>query len=448
MVNYEDFCFRKNILSIYATSLTIILLIFTILNEYKYIRYSKELKPIIKNAIRAPCIPLDENNGKIIHINCPLQDQETFYAPSEFSSNIYSFRGIFFETKVEMYQWVGHYGYLGLFSKGKFEDHIVKTPYNFHYFYKNRRNPTYIPTVGGIGRKYASYAKVGNYRLLQNSLINFQKKKKLDLIDDGWFTESEIKPPFTIDHLNTNVYDNYLYTGDPLNPQVGDIRVSFYGNASTHATAIGIQKARLLNTIFEIDTVNIMNKDVILLSEDNKIMTDHTKNFIYKNYGNKRSLWVFRIIAYIFLFIQIFIFLENTSKNVTWKLIVSSLVSMIILSIFPCVLWIFCDTAVFLCLFVFIVFLSIALLFIYNNEIDNGYTEMKNYMKRANTEPTSYTFLNVEDNCTDIYKEYTNEKDKIGTILDSSSDVSFYNSINKNDGHKFESSPAGVYQYR
>lgn len=52
MVNYEDFCFRKNILSIYATSLTIILLIFTILNEYKYIRYSKELKPIIKNAIR------------------------------------------------------------------------------------------------------------------------------------------------------------------------------------------------------------------------------------------------------------------------------------------------------------------------------------------------------------------------------------------------------------
>lgn len=121
---------------------------------------------------------------------------------------------------------------------------------------------------------------------------------------------------------------------------------------------------------------------------------------------------------------------------------------MIILSIFPCVLWLFCDTAVFLCLFVFIVFLSIALLFIYNNEVDNGYTEMKNYMKRANTEPTNYTFLNVEDNCTDIYKEYTNEKDKMVTILDSSSDASFYNSINKNDGHKFESSPAGVYHYR
>ncbi|EWC85356.1 hypothetical protein PFNF54_05831 [Plasmodium falciparum NF54] len=49
---------------------------------------------------------------------------------------------------------------------------------------------------------------------------SFLLKKKLELVDDGWFTESEIKPPFTVDHLNTNVFNDYLYTGDPLNPQV------------------------------------------------------------------------------------------------------------------------------------------------------------------------------------------------------------------------------------
>ncbi|SBT78228.1 conserved Plasmodium protein, unknown function [Plasmodium ovale] len=448
MINHEEYCFPQKVLSISATALTIILLIFTTFNEYKYITYSKELRPIIKSAIPVSCIPLEENNGKIVHINCPLQDQEIFYAPPEFSSNIYSFRGVFFEIKVEMYQWVRDYGYLGLFARGRFEDHVVRTPYNFFFFYKSRKNPTYMPSVGSVGRKYANYAKAGSYRLPKNSLINFQKKKKLDLVDDGWFTESEIKPPYTIDHLNTNVYDNYLYTGDPLNPQVGDIRISFYGSASTHATVIGVQKSRLLNTMFGIDSVNIMKQNIILISEDNKIMINKTKDFIHRNYGNIKSLWLFRIITYLFLSGQIFSLLANSSKNIPWRLSVSFIVSAIALSLFPCIFWLFCDTAVFLFLLVFIFFLSITLLFLCNNEMDNGYTEMKNYMKRANTEPTNYTFLNIANRCTDIYEEYNNnEENKINTILDSSSDVSFYNPIHKNDGAKFESSPAGLYHH-
>ncbi|SBT42096.1 conserved Plasmodium protein, unknown function [Plasmodium ovale wallikeri] len=353
------------------------------------------------------------------------------------------------------------------------------------------KNPTYMPSVGSVGRKsalkifhngYANYAKAGSYRLPKNSLINFQKKKKLDLVDDGWFTESEIKPPYTIDHLNTNVYDNYLYTGDPLNPQVGDIRISFYGSASTHATVIGVQKSRLLNTMFGIDSVNIMKQNIILISEDNKIMINKTKDFIHRNYGNIKSLWLFRIITYLFLSGQIFSLLANSSKvakythvpirtylfertysnvpirtylfertysnNIPWRLSVSFIVSAIALSLFPCIFWLFCDTAVFLFLLVFIFFLSITLLFLCNNEMDNGYTEMKNYMKRANTEPTNYTFLNIANRCTDIYEEYNNnEENKINTILDSSSDVSFYNPIHKNDGAKFESSPAGLYHH-
>ncbi|SCO93857.1 conserved Plasmodium protein, unknown function [Plasmodium malariae] len=445
MINNEEFCFPKRILSISVTGLTILLLIFTIVNEYKYVTYSKELRPIIKNATPVSCIPLEENNGKIIHINCPLQDQEIFYAPPEFSSNIYSFRGVFFEIKVEMYQWVRDRGYLGLFARGKFEDHIVKTPYNFLFFFRSKKNPTYMPSIGNVGRKYANYAKAGNYRLPRNALINFQKKKKLDLVDDGWFNESEIKPPFTVDHLNTNVYDNYLYTGDPLNPEVGDMRISFYGSSSTHATVIGVQRSRLLNTLFEIDGVNIMQQHVILLSEDNKIMINQTKDFIHINYGNIKSLWLFRLIAYCLLSVQIFSLIENSSRNFTWNLSISFVISAIILCLFPCIFWLFCDTAVFLFLLVLIFFLSISLLFLYNNEIDNRYYEMKNYMKRAKTEPTNYTFLNVPDGCTDIYEEYNNKKNKANSIFDSNSDASFYNSINKNNEPKFESSPAGMY---
>ncbi|GAW82370.1 hypothetical protein, conserved [Plasmodium gonderi] len=446
MIINEEYCFPKKILSISATALTLLLLIFTIVNEYKYVTYSKELRPIIKNAIPVSCIPLEENNGKIIHINCPLQDQEMFYAPPEFSSNIYSFRGVFFEIKVEMYQWVREYGHFDLFTRGKFEDHVVRTPYNFFFFYKSKKNPEYMPAVGNVGRKYASYVKAGNYRLPTNTLVNFQKKKKLDLIDDGWFTESEIKPPFTLDHMNTNVYDNYLYTGDPLNPQVGDVRVSFYGSASTHATVIGVQRSRLLNTIFEIEGVDIMNQKVALLSEDNKIMINQTKDFIHKNYGNIKSLWLIRMITYVLVSFQIFSLFLHGSMNSLWKLSMSLIISAIVMSIFPCILWFFCDVVVFLFLFIFIFFLSISLFFIYYNDMYSGYTEMKNYMKRAYTEPTNYTFLDVANGCTDIYEEYNNiEKAKINSIFDSGSEASFYNSVDKHNLAKFESSPAGIY---
>ncbi|EUR73185.1 hypothetical protein PFBG_02047 [Plasmodium falciparum 7G8] len=103
--------------------------------------------------IKVSCIPLEENNGKIIHINCPLQDLETFYAPAQFSSNIYSFRGVFFEIKIEMYQWIRSNRYLGLYARGKFMDHIVSTPSNFLFFYKTPQNPTYFPSIGNIGLK-------------------------------------------------------------------------------------------------------------------------------------------------------------------------------------------------------------------------------------------------------------------------------------------------------
>ncbi|ETW28937.1 hypothetical protein PFFCH_03663 [Plasmodium falciparum FCH/4] len=161
---------------------------------------------------------------------------------------------------------------------------------------------------------YANYAKAGSYRLSKNSLINFQKKKKLELVDDGWFTESEIKPPFTVDHLNTNVFNDYLYTGDPLNPQVGDIRVSFYGNASTHATVIGVQTSRLLNSIFEIEGVNLLKRNIVLVSEENRMMINKTKHFINKNYGNITSLWFFRIITYLILCTEFYYILIGTSN--------------------------------------------------------------------------------------------------------------------------------------
>ncbi|KOB86208.1 hypothetical protein PFDG_01762 [Plasmodium falciparum Dd2] len=362
----EEIFIPKQILSISAFAFTIIFIIITIFHEYKYVTYSKELRPIIKNAIPVSCIPLEENNGKIIHINCPLQDLETFYAPAQFSSNIYSFRGVFFEIKIEMYQWIRSNRYLGLYARGKFMDHIVSTPSNFLFFYKTPQNPTYFPSIGNIGRK------------------------------------------------------------------VGDIRVSFYGNASTHATVIGVQTSRLLNSIFEIEGVNLLKRNIVLVSEENRMMINKTKHFINKNYGNITSLWFFRIITYLILCTEFYYILIGTSNNLMWRIAVSCSTSSIILTIFPCVFWIFCDTAIFLFLLIFLFIMSLFLLYIYNTEIEKDYKELKNYMKKPVRDTTNYTFLNVTDTCTGAYEEFNYGKNKVNNNnLESNSDVSYTLSLSR-----------------
>lgn len=446
MHQHDDLCFSKKVASLSILALTIILLLFNIINEYTYVNYSKALRPLVKNAIPVSCIPLEENNGKLIHINCPLQELETFYPPPEFSANLYSFQGIFLETKVEMFQWVRDRKNLGLFPRGEFIDHVVPTPHNFLFFFKRRQNPSSMPLIVNSGKKFANYVKVGNYRLSANALTNFHKKKKLDLIDDGYFTESSIKPPFRIDHLNTKVYNNFMYTGDPFNPQIGDVRISFYGNAATHSTVIGIQKSRFMNTIFEIDGVNVLNQNVTLLSEDNKSMCSYINDFIHRNYGNMISLWLLRLTVFLFVAIQTFFFFNNDIRNILWKLSVSIITSVITMSIFPCIFWFSCDVAVFLFLFIFIFFMLIALMFLFNIDVDDGYTEMKNYMKRSGVEPSNYTFLNLEDKYEDIYDEEHNFRRQEGNnIFNSNSDLSYIQTVEEKSRKYPDSSPFNFY---
>lgn len=454
MYESDEACFYKKIVSSCILCFTIILLLFNIVNEYTYVNYSKELRPLVKNAIPVSCIPLEENNGKLVHINCPLQELETFYPPSEFSANLYSFHGVFFETKVEMFQWVRDRENLGLFPRGKFMDHIVPTPYNFLFFFKRRQNPSAMPFIGNVGIRYANYVKVGNYRLSGRTLINFQKKKKIDLIDDGYFTESDVKPPFRIDHLNTKIHNNYMYTGDPSKPQIGDVRISFYGSTATHATVIGMQKSRFMNTIFELDGMDIMNQNIILLSEDNISMTSHINYFIHKNYGNITSLWFLRLLTSILITIQTFLFIDNDTRNLLWKACVSLLSTIIVMSIFPCIFWFFCDGVVFLSLFVFIFFMLVALVFLFNVEVDDGYTEMKNYMKRSGAvtgvttgDPSNYTFLNISGKYgDDIYDdEYNYHRNEANNAFNSSSELSYIQPAGSKSGRHPESSP--VYGY-
>lgn len=87
----------------------------------------------------------------------------------------------------------------------------------------------------------ASGLKAGGFTLPGEFAVFFRKKQQLPLQDDGVYRQQEQRPPRKIDAETTLVHNNFLYTGSPFKPQIGDIRVSFWANASSHISLIGKQ---------------------------------------------------------------------------------------------------------------------------------------------------------------------------------------------------------------
>ncbi|CDJ56271.1 hypothetical protein, conserved [Eimeria maxima] len=98
--------------------------------------------------------------------------------------------------------------------------------------------------MGRPSREYgrlASGLKAGGFTLPGEFAVFFRKKQQLPLQDDGVYRQQEQRPPRKIDAETTLVHNNFLYTGSPFKPQIGDIRVSFWANASSHISLIGKQ---------------------------------------------------------------------------------------------------------------------------------------------------------------------------------------------------------------
>eukprot|EP01053_Blabericola_migrator_P001706 Blabericola_migrator_1__1705@NODE_145_length_12990_cov_99_814439_g126_i0_p3_GENE_NODE_145_length_12990_cov_99_814439_g126_i0NODE_145_length_12990_cov_99_814439_g126_i0_p3_ORF_typecomplete_len660_score88_23TMEM43/PF07787_12/2_3e25Sugar_tr/PF00083_24/0_12DUF998/PF06197_13/1_2e02DUF998/PF06197_13/1_NODE_145_length_12990_cov_99_814439_g126_i056567635 len=186
------------------------------------------------------CEPLSENDNKIVHIDCPIRKLQTFNPPSDFSVNLAPFKGIFFEMRVEMFQYNIVPGLLRSSLGGVWSDSLLPSHEGWTWF-SSAKNPDFFPHVPGSGRHFSNSLYGGGFRLERPHLIDFHTKRQLPLKDDGLFTEDPEKPPTRVSSRNTQLYKDYLYTGDPLRPAVGDIRISFYGSAATHVSAVGYQ---------------------------------------------------------------------------------------------------------------------------------------------------------------------------------------------------------------
>ncbi|GBE59157.1 diacylglycerol kinase [Babesia ovata] len=235
-----------------------------------------------KSRSQAPCTPSDEFDHRLVYIvgytgfrvhalqDCVIDTRHTFYAPKEFSSNIYSYNGAFFDTKVEMYQWVDKVSYYGVHKVGAFVDHAVTQRNIVDFLFSTERNPGYFPHVPGVGRKFAPKLKLGGYSVPPGAFAAVRGVRQLPLIDDRWYQPSDITYPLpvpNVDYLNTQVHNNALYTGDPLNPKIGDLKVTFWGNETMRFSAIGRQRSALIPKETFLEPFPLQDHNVVLVGE-------------------------------------------------------------------------------------------------------------------------------------------------------------------------------------
>lgn len=284
---------------------------FTLLNDLRLSRNRSQLLPLLNELVEAPCVPSDENEGKMVYINCQLDTRYTFYTPKEFSSNIYSYSGAFFETKVEMYQWVDVVGLFGVYKVGSWVDHTVDDKHAVLSLFMQEKNPGFFPHVPGAGRKFAPKLMLGGYSIPKGAFVGVKGTKQLQLIDDQWYQPSPLTYPLPVpevDHLNTQVHENALYTGDPLDPKIGDVRITFWGNATTHFSAIGRQKSSIFPKEYTLEPFTLLDHQVLLLGEGGGSPLSIATQF-YSQYESTQTVyWSLRLISFIMIASTAFVY--------------------------------------------------------------------------------------------------------------------------------------------
>ncbi|CDR97104.1 diacylglycerol kinase, putative [Babesia bigemina] len=283
----------------------------TLLSDVRLCRNRCQVLPLLSEVVEAPCVPSDKFEHRLVYIDCEIDTRHTFYAPKEFSSNIYSYTGAFFDTRVEMYQWVDKVGYYGVHKVGAFVDHAVTQKNFVETLFSTERNPGYIPHVPGFGRKFAPKLKLGGYSVPPGAFAAVRGVRQLPLIDDRWYQPSEITYPLpvpNVDYLNTQVHNNALYTGDPQNPKIGDLRVTFWGNDTMRFSAIGRQRTALIPKETFLEPFPLLDDSVVLVGEGGGSPLDLATAYYSQFESTQATYWSLRLASLVLITATLYLY--------------------------------------------------------------------------------------------------------------------------------------------
>lgn len=316
----------------------------TLWSDTRLCRNRSQVLPLMNEVVTAPCYPSDDYNGKIVHIDCELDTRYTFYTPKEFSSNIYSYSGAFFDTQIEMYQWVDVVGFFGVYKVGAFVDHPVKNDGGVGSLFMQEKNPGFFPHVPGAGRKFAPKLKLGGYTIPKGAFVSVKGRKQLPLIDDQWYQSSPLTYPLPVpevDHLNTQVYNNALYTGDPLDPKIGDIRITFWGNETMRFSAIGRQQSSMFPKEYSLEPFPLLNHKVLLLGEGGGSALSLATQFYTQYESTQTVYWSLRMMSALLIASTIYVYYRGIKapKNGITLLLCSLCASATAICLTESVIW-------------------------------------------------------------------------------------------------------------
>ncbi|KAL8426349.1 hypothetical protein Efla_002967 [Eimeria flavescens] len=261
--------------------------------EWAFAKEIHKLTPILAELVPSSCVPNPQNDGLYVHLECPVRNSSTFYPPASFTNNLPFFRGVFFEIKAEMFQITRPSRALAFLGPKRAESptpvglpsearairpsslkflawagrHVFPIADETHASreQKHAHSPDAAAAAAVAAdvaaaavaaallfgasmlllsvraQPLASSLRAGGFTLPGSFASLFTEKQQLELKEDGAYEPTLSLPPRTISSQTTLLYENYLYTGNPLKPRVGDVRVSFWGSRSTHVSLIGRQ---------------------------------------------------------------------------------------------------------------------------------------------------------------------------------------------------------------
>eukprot|EP01071_Lankesteria_metandrocarpae_P007136 Lankesteria_metandrocarpae@DN4599_c0_g2_i1.p1 len=320
----------------------------------------RELLPMLRNLTAAACTPDSSNNNRLIHIDCPLQNLQTFYPPTEFSWNVDPHTGVFFDMRVEMYQWtLKAKKDFGLKVGGSWSDRVIEYSYFKHFLSDlsgKHFNPDYFPHIAGAGRHYADDVHAGGFGLPTKYVTKFQDRVLLPVKDDGYYKAPDSRPPSYVDYSNTHTVDGkFLYTGDPDEPQIGDLRISFWGSNATHVSAIALQKPVLTFTgteyILQPFRQDHTNKTLDIVMEGDLTAEELYRGAVEAAEGANWLPWALRgatfVVTFFFYFYgQLMCGKSSDCSNLPMNIGSSAAFAFSTLSIVSSVLWLTCSTVI------------------------------------------------------------------------------------------------------
>ncbi|XP_073501073.1 transmembrane protein 43 isoform X2 [Phyllobates terribilis] len=263
------------------------------------------------------------NEAKLLHLTGPLQTLKPLFDPNYGVS----MHCVQLKRQVEMYQWV-EYEESKEYEEGG--EKKTETRYTYNTEWRSEvvssrhfdreiahRNPSAMAVESYTAM--AADVQVGNYylsKVLINKIDNF---KQLSL--------SQIRTP----HADVTTEGNYFYqSADPKNPEVGDLRVSFwYAGVSMGGPTFG-----------SVDTVSIVarQRGGELVSYKTKsgdplellFLGSHTAEemFLAEHQSNIMKTWALRAAGWLMMFLGVSLMTKIIHTLVDWFPIVRDLVNL------------------------------------------------------------------------------------------------------------------------